>query len=216
MLDIIIPVLNEEKILTEQQAYYRSLKDKANIVFVDGGSSDRTVAIARQFGQIIISSPGRAIQKNRGANETTAENLLFLHVDAYINPDTLDECLSQLDGHAAACLTMKIEDKGGLFRVYERVVNYRARKFGIADGDLGLFVKRKTFNQVGAFDNFQVMEDLEFGRKLRKIGKIKQLPQAISVSSRRWHEHGFFGTFLRYTWAYIQLWMGWVNPNAQR
>ena len=39
MLDIIIPVLNEEKILSENLDYFQVLGQKANLIFVDGGST---------------------------------------------------------------------------------------------------------------------------------------------------------------------------------
>jgi len=90
MIDIIIPVLNEEKILTEEARYYLNLKTQARIIFVDGGSTDQTVALAQKYGEVVASPSGRAIQKNRGAQTSKAEHLLFLHVDALINDQALN------------------------------------------------------------------------------------------------------------------------------
>jgi len=206
-IDIIIPVLNEEKILTEETRYYQTLKSRARIIFVDGGSTDRTVAIAQEYGEVVSCSTGRAVQKNRGVEETQAEYLLFLHVDALIDDHAL-ECIDRVlsQGSIGGCLTMHIQDKGSIFRIYEWAVNFRARVFGIIDGDLGIFVRRDVFDQVGGFDLLPVMEDLTFARKLCKIGPISVLQEFIHVSSRKWHERGFIRTFYDYTLAYVWLW----------
>jgi rSAM/selenodomain-associated transferase 2 len=209
MLDVIIPVLNEERILIEQEEYFRALKGMARIVFVDGGSSDRTVAVAQNYGEVISSQPGRGLQKNRGAQAAEGDHLLFLQVDAHIKEDTIAQVDYELNhGVEAGCLTMKIGDHGWMFRIYERVVNFRAKYFGIYDGDLGLFVNKKVFEQVGRFDHLPVMEDLIFAKKIRRAGKTKALPNIIYVSSRKWHDKGFLKTFLIYTLAYLQLWTG--------
>jgi len=214
-IDIIIPVLNEEEILIKEARYYQTLKNRARVIFVDGGSTDRTVAIAQGYGEVISCATGRAIQKNRGAQETQADYLLFLHVDALIDEhalDSIDQILKK--GSIGGCLTMHIDDGGFIFRIYEWAVNFRARVFGIIDGDLGTFVRRDIFDQLGGFDSLPVMEDLLFGKKLCKIGPISVLPESIYVSSRKWHERGFVRTFLDYTLAHIQLWTGYLKIKS--
>jgi len=214
MFDIIIPVLNEEKILTENAKYYSALKHKARVVFVDGGSTDRTVEVAQNYGEVIASHRGRAIQKNRGAEVATGECLLFLHVDSFITDHALKSVSRVLTKRdiVGGCFTMRIQDKGWMFRLYEMAVNFRAKAFGVIDGDLGTFVRRDVFAQLGGFDCVDVMEDLMFGRRMRKAGLIRVLPDHINVSSRRWRERGFVRTFLDYTRAYLKLWTGRINP----
>ena len=217
MIDIIIPVLNEEKILREKQEYYKILQSKAYIVFVDGGSSDKTVEIAQNYGDVVLSQRGRGIQKNSGVKKTRAQHILFLHVDSYVDEEVFNQIPQALNnGVVGGCFTMKIEDQRPIFRVYEKAVNFRAKVFGIIDGDLGMFVQRKAFEEAGCFDHLPVMEDLLFAKKLRKIGKIAALSHPIFVSSRKWDECGFLRTFLKYSWAYIQLWGGLIKENGYR
>ena len=209
MIDIIIPVLNEEKILKEKQEYYLSLKRKARVVFVDGGSVDLTAQIARNYGEVISSVPGRAFQKNRGAEVTHADMLLFLHVDSFISDEAISHILqASQNGLKAGCLTMKIQDQKFIFRIYEFLVNVRAKFFGVIDGDLGLIVNRDIFEGVGRFDNVPMMEDIFFSKKLCRATKIKVLSNPIFVSTRKWHKEGFLKTFFLYTLAYLQLWSG--------
>ena len=207
MINVIIPVLNEEVVLTEKADYYQKLKTKARIIFVDGGSTDRTGQVAKNYGEVILSGRGRALQKNSGAANTQTEYLLFLHVDSYLCDDSMDAIVRALDnGVAGGCLTMKIEDGHWMFRLYETIINFRAKYFRVLDGDLGLFVKRSVFNDLGQFDSVNIMEDIMFAKKLRRAGRVQVLPQCICVSSRKWHDNGFGKTFFAYSLAYLRYW----------
>ncbi len=209
MVDVIIPILNEGTILDKKKEYYQRLGCKANLMFVDGGSTDRSPEIARRYGTVIRSLPGRSIQKNCGAGKTQSPYLLFLHVDAFIPIQVLNDIEQVCRGGAiGGCLTMRIEDRKPLFRVYEQIVTMRAKVFGIIDGDLGMFVRRDVFERLGGFDRVSVMEDILFAKKLVAIGKINVLRHVIRVSSRKWDEQGFIKTFFEYTRAYIKLWRG--------
>ena len=214
MIDIIIPVLNEEIILTAEAEYYKTLRQFSKIIFVDGGSTDKTVDIAKEFGIVISSPAGRAIQKNYGFQNTAAEHVLFLHVDTFINKNALEQIEKSLDnGAVGGCLTMRIENKGLMFRLYEIIVNFRSTSFGIIDGDLGTFVRRDVFEQLGGFDLHPVMEDIIFSKKLHEAGPICVLQEPICVSSRKWHNNGFIKTFFEYTLAYTRLWTGRIKPS---
>ncbi len=208
MLDVIIPVYNEEKILLQKKDYYQSLRHKARVIFVDGGSTDRTVEIAKNFGEVIASERGRALQMNKGVQISNAEYILFLHVDTYIyRVGALDKVTGVLsNGICGGCFTMNIEDSRRIFRIFEWIVNFRAKYWGVMDGDLGLFVKRSVFDNVGQFDSLPIMEDILFSKKLRKEGKWAVLPDRILVSSRKWDEKGFLKTFVQYCRAYVGFW----------
>jgi len=207
LINIIIPVYNEEKILKEKAHYYEWLKTKGRLVFVDGGSFDRTVETALVYGQVLTSARGRARQMNKGVEETTEGHFLFLHVDTFISEKAIRDAVQILDnGTCGGCFTMEIDRKGLIFRIFENIVNLRARLFHVIDGDLGLFVKREAFNRVKRFDDIPIMEDIVFSRKLRKTGAVVVLPDQIIVSSRKWEKNGFLKTFGLYFLAYIQLW----------
>jgi len=211
-MDIIIPVLNEEKILRERADYYSSLKRQARIIFVDGGSHDKTVELAKNFGKVIISSRGRAHQMNEGAKLCQSSHILFLHVDTFLSQDTLENVDKVLqNGICGGCFTLSISDKRFIFRIFEKLVNLRARYFKVMDGDLGLFIKKRYFEDLNGFDEVPLMEDIFFSRKIRKAGTITVLPDKIFVSSRKWDEQGFMPTFIEYTAAYLRFWTGQIR-----
>jgi glycosyltransferase involved in cell wall biosynthesis len=79
-LSIIVPMLNEEACIAAALLALRELDGE--IVAVDGGSRDKTLACARPHAAQLLSSPrGRARQMNAGAASAQGEILLFLHAD---------------------------------------------------------------------------------------------------------------------------------------
>ena len=124
MIDIIIPVLNEEKILHEKRDYYVWLKEQGQIIFVDGGSRDRTAPLAQEFGRVIYCNPGRSSQMNQGALTGTGQYVLFLHVDTFITQQALRQINEAIGQRAdSGCLTLAIDDSKFIFRIFEWLVN---------------------------------------------------------------------------------------------
>ncbi|MCH7590939.1 glycosyltransferase, partial [PVC group bacterium] len=85
MISVIIPVLNEEKILSKNIEYFKKLARHTQLIFVDGGSLDNTIRTIQGVGCCLISPAGRAIQMNKGADYVEHEILLFLHADSFLD-----------------------------------------------------------------------------------------------------------------------------------
>ena len=209
-ISIIIPILNEEPVLKEEQEYFKKLGQKAQLFFVDGGSSDGSMGVASQYGRVVSSRAGRGLQKNVGAACSQDDVLCFLHVDTKIEIESLEGvqkcCLAGCD---VGCFRLKVDDSGWVFRFFEKFVNRRARKFSVMDGDLGMFISRRVFNCLGGFNQkLRYMEDIEFSRRLTNDLKVCVLESEIVVSSRKWTEKGFLITFWNYAVAYLQYWTG--------
>lgn len=209
MITIIIPVLNEAKILKERSEFYTKLSKCVEIIFVDGQSGDDTCQLAAQYGKVIRSQPGRGQQKNIGAQAANSEYFLFLHVDAMIDLDAFWELDAWMKARVdCGCFPLRVDDRRWIFRVYEWVVNIRARYFKVFDGDLGLFIRKEIFDQAGTFPQMALMEDIEFSKTLKRLSEIRIHPKAITVSSRKWDEQGFLRTLWNYSLCYIQFWTG--------
>lgn len=73
MVSIIVPVYNEEAGLKAFISYLQkhTFGKRAELIFIDGGSTDKTVEICKEFGIKIYTSPikGRASQMNYGAEK---------------------------------------------------------------------------------------------------------------------------------------------------
>ncbi|MCI0538140.1 MAG: hypothetical protein L0Z50_23280 [Verrucomicrobiales bacterium] len=81
-------------------------------------------------------------------------------------------------------------------RMVECTTNWRARRCQLPYGDQGLFLRRETFNRLGGFLEMPIMEDYEFVRRLRRLGRIVIAPTPAITSSRRWQRLGWVRTTL--------------------
>ena len=203
-LTVIIPALNEERIL---RACLDSVKrlDPLEIIVVDGGSADRTAKIAEEAGAVVIQSPkGRGIQMNKGASLARGEILLFLHADTIISNKVSSLCHPELDSGSEEMLKRIQHDKteivdkyiGGFFRLkfdddslstrlVEFFANLRARLFSLPYGDQAIFIKKEIFEKLGGFREYPFLEDIDFAIRIKKYGKLKYIPLKVVASARR-------------------------------
>lgn len=200
-LSIIIPVLNEaasvESTLNCVQSM-RALGDE--VIVVDGGSTDDTMALARPLADLVITSePGRAQQMNAGVQASHGEVLWFLHADTLVGSDARQSIILALgnNSHDWGRFDIHLSGEAFLLRMVERLMNLRSRITGIATGDQGIFVRHECFIQVGGFARIPLMEDIELSRKLkRQAGRPACLRTKIITSSRRWETHGILRTII--------------------
>lgn len=212
---IIMPVLNEESVLEEQLAYLtgQCASHDCELLIVDGGSRDRTVAIAERYGTVISSLRGRATQMNRGAAVASGDVLLFLHADTRL-PDNAFTAIEQILASAKVV--------GGAFRLcfncdlwpYRLVAwttNMRSRTRTIFTGDQAYFVRAISFHEVGGYPDQPLMEDLEIIRRLRATGKVVLLPQYVTTSARRHEKVGLLRSVV-FMWYLRLLYKFGVSP----
>jgi len=198
MISIIVPVYNEEKILSGACAGLREFLHKAELIFVDGGSSDQSVDIAGRLGKVFHSRKSRALQMNCGVSCAKGDILLFLHADNIITPASLDSIEKKIteDNCIGGCFTQKIDNNAFIYRLIEWLGNIRAQITKEFYGDQGIFVKKDAFLKIGGFPETPIMEDVFFTKRLRQYGKTAVLADKILVSARRWEKAGVFKTSL--------------------
>jgi rSAM/selenodomain-associated transferase 2 len=204
-VSVIIPALDEESGIAEA---VRSVAGGAEVIVVDGGSRDRTIAVARAAGARVLQSPaGRALQMNAGAAAARGERLLFLHADCRLPVGWAAEVARILDreGALAGAFRLSIERAGVLLRGVEFLANLRSRWLRMPYGDQALFLRREAFAALGGFPPTPVMEDYALVRLLRRAGRIRLSGLAVSASARRWQRRGVFRT----TAAHQAIVVGW-------
>jgi len=201
-ISVVIPAVNEA-LWIERAVNCARKAEFDEIIVADGGSADETVAIARRCGaRVVQGARGRAVQQNLGAQNATGEVLLFLHADNCLDlasGQQVRDCLSdpKLLGGA---FEQHIEAPGLLYRLLERGNAARVRWSGLAYGDQAIFMRRKTFEQLGRFPEVGLMEDLRLMRAFRKLGKPVLLPGPLHVHPRRWQRRGvLFQTLCNWT-----------------
>lgn len=199
---MVIPALDEEACIA---AAVRSVRDDAEVIVVDGGSSDGTCAVAMRAGARIVAAPrSRGLQLDAGARSAAGEWLLFLHADTWLET-----------GWATAIDALPPRDCGGAFRfaidsplrryrAVEAGVRLRCRWLQLPYGDQALFVRRSLYHRLGGFAPIPLMEDVEFARRLARCGKLALLEKRAFTHPRRWERDGLVATTLR-NWCVLGL-----------
>lgn len=219
-ISIIIPTLNEEDNLPELLAYLRhtAKPETLELIVADGGSKDRTLAIARRSADIVVEcrTPGRAIQMHRGALAASGDPLLFLHADTRLPENWADALLKAWDQHprpVATAFHLRFDGKGAVYRLLEAAANWRTGRTGVPQGDQAIAVSREAYFSVGGFPPVPLMEEYYLFRKLRRAGPIEILPQAVATSARRYEKNGPLRNALRNTGLLALHYMG-VRPGT--
>jgi len=199
-LSIIIPCLNEAAgIVAALQALQPLRQRGAEVIVVDGGSSDDSITLATPLADRVLTAPrGRASQMNAGAALARGGVLLFLHADCAL-PHDADRLI--LDGLAASgrCwgrFDVSLAGAHPLLKLVAFMMNRRSRLTGIATGDQGMFVTRGLFAAAGGFPAIPLMEDIALSRILKSHGAPLCLSVRITASGRRWEERGVLRTIV--------------------
>jgi rSAM/selenodomain-associated transferase 2 len=198
-VSVIVPALNEETSLPEA---IRSAREAGadEVIVVDGGSSDRTVETARPLADLVLRRPaGRAAQMNAGARASSADILLFLHADTELAPGSADAIREAVrsDGILGGAFSVRLSVspsasayRKAILRLTGRMIGVRSMLFRAYTGDQGIFARRDAFEAVGGYPEIPLMEDVEFSRRLVRLGKTLLLPVRVTTSGRRWEASG--------------------------
>src|SRR5207253_2693223 len=190
-ISIIIPTLNEASCLADTLQALRQERPH-QIIVADGGSADATRAAAAEADLLLETPRGRGTQMNAGAARATGDILVFLHADCRLEPGALaavESCLSR-PGVSAGCFRMTVGASGWGYRWIDFFATTRVRLAGVIYGDQGLFLRRATFERLGGFPPWRLMEDVSFSKQLRRVGRLVVAPRRIFVSPRRWQRAG--------------------------
>ncbi len=213
-ISIIIITLNEEELIEGILLLLRGISD-IEIIVSDGGSIDRTCRVAGKYtNKVIRGERGRGVQLNAGAALATGDILWFLHADS-IPPDNFKyHIVNTLEkpGVAGGAFTLEIDSNLSSLKFITKVVSLRSMISRIPYGDQGLFVKKEVFEKINRYKNIPLMEDIDFGMRLKKEGRIEILKQRIKTCARAWERDGVLRTTLR-NWVYVTLFFMGYSPQ---
>lgn len=199
MISIIIPIYNEEKNLRKIQDNLIKLKGNFEVIFCDGGSSDRSVDLIYDCFSVISCPKGRANQMNYGSKESKGDILFFLHCDSKIEEDVILKIQDEIDkGCKVGCLKVKFDSEMRWMKICGYMSNLRVKLRKIAFGDQGIFIIKELFGEMGGMPNLPIMEDLELSLRLKRNKYyFKQIDSFIITSSRRFLDKGIFKTMIQ-------------------
>jgi len=214
-VSIIVPTLNEENNISRCISSLEKLEyPNKEIIVVDGGSKDRTVEIAKEFGVKIIKFSklpenwvGKSYACHLGYKESRGDILLFTDADTVHTPNSLTFTISKLLNHNITLLSTVPYQQSE--RWYEYLSGYyfflawliRGPKINIYDK------KKKDFFAIGQYMLFQrdkyeelgghvaihekVVEDFALAKLVKESGHHLYYVDSMKIVSCRMYPDGF-------------------------
>lgn len=212
----VIPALNEAETITSLLVTLRSAYPCAELIVVDGGSSDATADLARPLcDQMLSSPPGRARQMNLGLQHAGGEYVFFLHADT-LPGASAEALISLLQGKPEwGFCRVKLSGDEWYFRLISALINTRSTLTRVATGDQMQFFRRKFLLAQGGFADIPLMEDVEVSKRLRHLSPPLIIPDPVTTSSRRWREGGVIRTIIQMWLLRLAYFLG-VSPARLR
>jgi rSAM/selenodomain-associated transferase 2 len=195
-LSIIIPVLNEAERLPALLQFFNQYGQDhtAEIIVVDGNSTDDSVQVAQKHGALVIrANQGRAAQMNAGAAAANGDILYFVHADT-TPPNNFAPAIEQAlqQGWQMGCFRYRFDSGSWLLKVNAWFTRFHF--LFCQGGDKTFFIQKSVFQQMKGYDErFVVMEEYDFLKRIKKARlRFVVLPYAGIVSARKYSNRAWF------------------------
>ena len=197
-ISVIIPTYNEAPVIGDLLRRLRFLRPEPEIIVADGGSDDETVYVAFRSALIVHAPRGRGVQMNAGAKAASGGILWFLHADcrpSERSASLIVECLSDPDVVGGG-FRWGLDGSRWYYPAVTAAAHLKNKLTRSLFGDMGIFVRRAVFEELGGYAAIPIFEEVEFNRRLRARGKTVILDEVLPSSDRRLRARGPMRTFV--------------------
>ncbi len=212
---VIIPVLNEAERIGSLVRFLKLHGQDflEEVLVVDGGSQDKTIALALEAGARVLRSPvsSRATQMNLGARAARGTLLYFVHADTLPPASYADDIQAALaTGYAMGCYQYRFDSSRMLLKI--NAYFNRFPWLWCQGGDKTFFIRREVFEELGGYDEYYiVMEEYDFLRRAMRHYQLFTIPKFATVSARKYEQNGWLRVQLANTLVF-QLFQWRVAP----
>jgi len=207
-LSIIIPVRNDAAALRRALDSLCGLPGFGAVEVIVAASGDGEGTSRAVSGRARLLWPGsstRAALMNAGAAVARGPVLLFLHADSFPPADAFElisRTLSDPRAVGGAFEQLFTEPRWSL-RAITWINRIRYRLTRNFYGDQGIFVRTSAFRQLDGYRNLTILEDLDFSRRLQRLGRSVLIRVPLRTSGRRFLARGPWRTFLFIVWLLL-------------
>lgn len=206
LVSIIITTKNEEIYI---ESCLKAVKNQTykplEIIVSDACSTDDTVRIAKKYaGKVVIKKTNIPEGKNLGAKYAKGNILVFLDADTILPKNWINRVVRNLTSHDFTTGILKPQENNLKARFtcsfWSKFLPTIATLFyhPAFPGGATFCVKKEVFKKINGFDNEMVfLEDVDFVKRISKVGKIKWDKKLISYTSmRKFEKEGYVKWFL--------------------
>ena len=229
-VSIVIPMLNEAGSLPRLVRSLIALDPQPfEIIAVDGGSDDASIALGQQAGWIVISAArGRAVQINAGVAAARGELVCILHADTLLPDDAIAVMVrvmanpkTALAGFIPLICGPDTVRWGTSFhnwiKTWYAPLFLKTRWFfqgmRLLFGDHAMFFRRADFLRVGGCNPGEmVMEEADLCYKFTALGRTRLVNRVVITSDRRVAAWGPW----RANWIYFKVGILWAFGAKKR
>lgn len=201
MLSIVIPTYNEEESLPFllRSIQGQTYKDYEVIVADSPRTTDKTRAVAVEFGASVIEGGFVARGRNAGAAAAKGNSILFLDADVILpDPWFLQMTVAEFEkrGYGAATCKLKPLSDKVVDKVFHEAFNYFmqvTKEIGLPHAPgFCIFARRDMHEKIRGFDEeITLAEDMDYVARAGKVSKFGLLKTyRIPVSVRRFDRDG--------------------------
>ncbi|MBV9644061.1 MAG: glycosyltransferase family 2 protein [Verrucomicrobia bacterium] len=216
LISLIVPVWNDEERARNLVSGLRVTPEIAEWVVAAVQPGPILCELNRQGLVRLIScdEPSRGRQMNAGAAEARGTLLCFHHADSELGPEHLKalELTARNDAILGGAFYRHFDDRRTSMVLWESLVRRINSFAGPLFGDQSIFVRASIFERLGGFADMPLMEDIEFSRRLRRLGGIVLLDPPLWSSPRRFRRLGNWRTTLL-SLTFVGLFYLGVDPN---
>lgn len=184
LVSVVVPTMNSSRWLSRclgsiRAQTYRNIE----LIVVDGGSNDDTVAVASVLAdRVLVRSGGeRCVQVNFGVAQSSGDFVYKVDSDFELAPGVIEECVARAaDGCDAVVVhNSPAVDVSWIARLREFEVNMY--KYDLTHSS-ARFVRRDVFAALGGFNEDLVAgEDYDFQNRLNRAGYVTGFADAEAI-----------------------------------
>jgi len=212
LISVIIPTFQEEKYITSVLSKLNKLKPQIEMIVVDGGSSDKTIQMAKKFANKMyqINKRGIARAKNYGAKKANGDILVFLDADVHPNLDFVKKVLRTFNDTmnvGATCNVMPLHAKSNevfFFHFYNCLIRFVSRFRPHCQGKF-FAVKKEFFQRINGFnEDLPCLEDHDLAFRLSNLGKVVFIRDlTVYEFPRRFRKVGLLKVVITWSMDYL-------------
>lgn len=205
-LSVIMPVHRAADLLPETMGALAASdlpREEWELIAVDDASGDDTPVVAAAFADAVIRLPerpqGPAYARNRGVEVARGDCLVFIDADVRVHPDTLRRIADIFrERPDVDALFGSYDDRPpapGIVSRFRNVMHHYVHQQNAGEAETFWAgcgaIRREAFEEAGGYDEWRFprpqIEDIELGRRLRRLGRRILLRPEIQVTHlKRW------------------------------